>query len=97
LIPLIVKLIDAYSWRTAFVILGAAIIVLGVPFSLAFRHKPEQYGYLPDGAEIIEKPLSAKSESPTHPGEHTAGSMRQALKKFAFWTLTIGFTLQYLV
>ncbi len=51
MIPLLVRLIDVYSWRNAFVILCLALWVIGLPLALLLRHKPEQYGCLPDGVE----------------------------------------------
>ena len=63
MVPVIVKLIDAYEWRSAMAILALGALLIVAPLSLLFRHKPEQYGYLPDGdspASIGEK-LSKKA------------------------------------
>jgi MFS family permease len=49
LLPLIVLLVDACGWRTALVLLGAGMWIIGVPLSLIVRDSPEKYGYLPDG------------------------------------------------
>jgi len=48
-IPFIVRLIDVYQWRTALIILGIGIWVLGIPLVLMVRNNPEDYGYQPDG------------------------------------------------
>ena len=53
-IPLIVWLIDVYGWRTTLIILGLGLWVLGIPLSFVIRDRPEQYGYLPDGASSVE-------------------------------------------
>ena len=92
LIPIIVRLIDSYEWRTAMAILAAGALALIVPLSLLFRHKPEQYGYLPDG----DAPGTAMdntsridlSELPS--GEENIG-VRQALKSRVFWHITLAF------
>lgn len=49
LVPVVTVLIDKYEWRTAMIILGLCTWVIALPLSLLIRHKPEQYGYLPDG------------------------------------------------
>ena len=47
--PLLVWLIGTYQWRTTLVIAGIMVWSLGIPLALVIRHKPEPYGYLPDG------------------------------------------------
>lgn len=49
LVPIVTVLVDKYEWRTAMIILGLSTLVIALPLSLLIRHKPEQYGYLPDG------------------------------------------------
>jgi len=81
LIPLIVWLIDLYQWRTTLFILGLGMWALGIPLSLVIRHRPEQYGYSPDG------------EIPTEPGsihgdlDREEGTFKEALKSGNFWKI----------
>ena len=49
LVPLVTALIDILGWRTAIFTLSLGVWVITLPLSLLVRHKPEQYGYLPDG------------------------------------------------
>ena len=83
LIPLIVWLIDLYQWRTALFILGLGMWALGIPLSFVIRHRPEQYGYSPDG------------EIPTEPGsihgdlEGEEGTFKEALKSGNFWKIGV--------
>jgi MFS family permease len=49
LVPVIVSLTEAYEWRMAIIVLAMGMLVIVLPLSLLFRHKPEHYGYLPDG------------------------------------------------
>ncbi len=49
LIPIIVRLIDAYNWRAALIIMGMGVWILGIPLSLMIRNSPEDYGHQPDG------------------------------------------------
>lgn len=48
--PLIATaLIDASSWRTAYVILGCVTLAGGIPAALLLEHSPQRRGLLPDG------------------------------------------------
>ncbi|MFC1973876.1 MFS transporter [Chloroflexota bacterium] len=49
LVPMVIWLIAQYNWQTTLVILGVGMWIVCLPLSLVVRHKPEQYGYLPDG------------------------------------------------
>ena len=90
LVPVIVALIDTHQWRMAMVILAFGLLALVLPLSLLFRHKPEQYGYLPDGeAKSTVKPDSGLAQSQTV--EFSIGA-KQALKTRAFWHISLAFT-----
>jgi len=84
MMPLLGWLIEHYGWRTTAVMAGVGMWVIVTPMSLFLRHRPEQYGYLPDGV---------KSESELVEGEigEDEGdfSTRQAMKTSAFWVLTL--------
>lgn len=47
-VPLIVWLIDAFEWRTAWIILGLGMWGLGIPLSFVIRDRPEHEGSLSD-------------------------------------------------
>jgi MFS family permease len=55
LVPLIIRFIDLYGWRNAFVIFGVGMWAVGIPLSLVIRDEPEPYGYVPDG-RVSEDP-----------------------------------------
>src|SRR3954471_8632414 len=42
-------LVEAYGWRTCWVILGIGLLFLVVPSALLMRRRPEDYGMIPDG------------------------------------------------
>jgi len=98
LIPVIVRLIDSYEWRTAMVILAIGMLALIVPLSLLFRHKPEQYGYLPDG----DDPGAARTntghidQAASSSSEESIG-VRQALKSSVFWHIALAFVCFHLI
>lgn len=48
-VPLIVKAIDTYGWQDVMMYLAFGALVIGLPLSLLFRSRPEEYGLLPDG------------------------------------------------
>ena len=94
LVPVMVKLIDTYDWRTAMVILAIGVFVIGLPLSLLVRHKPEQYGYLPDGelpSTVIPEADVAAVQAP----KADAG-VKQALKSRAFWHLALALMPQFI-
>ena len=82
LLPLIAVLIDRYQWRGAITILGVVMLLIGMPLSLVVRRRPEQYGYLPDGA---------MATAPLPPGERPDQevTLRAALGTRVFWHLSI--------
>jgi MFS family permease len=86
LIPGIVSLIDAYAWHVALAILALGIVVLVLPLSFVFRHKPEQYGYLPDGKAVDREPLVGTLDQPATSDEVDVRAL-QALKSGTFWRL----------
>ncbi len=89
MVPVLTRLIDAYGWRTVVLFLACGMWALGIPLSLIFRHRPEPYGYLPDGKEG-EHPTDKLGNS-TNQGEIKAG---QALKSRRFWQIASAFALQ---
>lgn len=66
-------LIPAYGWRVSYVIMGAAVIALILPFSLfILRYKPEDKGMLPYGAD----------ENYTEKTDTKAGSQKEKFGDF---------------
>lgn len=92
LIPVIVGLIDLYEWRMTMVILALGILVVGLPLSLLIRHKPEQYGYLPDGEENGAL-VTDNSLAQTQTVQVDIG-VKQVLKSRAFWHIALALTFQ---
>ncbi|MFC2007632.1 MFS transporter [Chloroflexota bacterium] len=83
LVPLITVLVDKFQWRTAMDIVGLGILVVVLPLSLLLRHKPEQYGYLPDGdsSDIV----NGNKLQDTAEKTETSITAKQALRSRAFW------------
>ena len=49
LVPLLSWVITQYGWRNAMLVAGITVFIVATPISLLMRHKPEQYGDVPDG------------------------------------------------
>jgi sugar phosphate permease len=99
LVPVVFKLIDAYGWRESLVISGIGSLIISIPLTFVIKHKPEPYGYTPDGDPV---PAVPKTPDTTIHGldrvepEVNIG-VTQAIKSRTFWHLTLAFTLQYAV
>ncbi len=92
LVPVIVRLIDVYDWRNTMLILAVGMWVTGLPLSLVVRHKPEKYGYLPDG-EQGEPPVPGEGLHTTRTPDADIGAKR-ALTSRAFWHIALAMTFQ---
>jgi len=95
LIPLVVRLIDTFGWRTAIAALGLGILGIGLPLSLLIRHKPEQYGYLPDGAATSAE-IPDGDLAPAQTAKEDIGA-KQALKSSTFWHISLAFMCHFMV
>jgi len=94
LVPVIVWLIDSYGWRSAVVIQGAGMWIMGIPMALLIRDQPEDMGLLPDG----DPPSGPGADTaPRHPGDLRAEiPFRAALTSRPFINLNIVECLRFL-
>jgi MFS family permease len=105
LVPLVAYAVGELGWRETLVIVAVAAWAIGIPLALVMRHKPEQYGYLPDGAVLAGKDDSAKLDELESIGK-TAGedsgyaatglTLRVAVRTKAFWLLAVAFFFQFI-
>ena len=87
-------LADDYGWRTAAFAAGIGVLVLSVPLSAFLRRRPEDYGYLPDGADPSSKRERAKQARAARtplPAREPDMTIRQVLLAASFWLLIMGF------
>jgi len=76
---LIIWLIAWLGWRMAFVSLGGFVFITMVPLGwIFFRHKPEEYGLVPDGEVQVKEVVI-----------ETNWTRSQALGSSAFWIISI--------
>jgi sugar phosphate permease len=85
-------LIGAYGWRSALIMIGVGMWVVGIPSSLIVRQSPEPYGLFPDGEKSPEMPGKNSSDD-DQIGSPQDFSVRQALKTRAFWVIAITMTI----
>ncbi|MFS0781806.1 MFS transporter [Bacillus sp. 1P06AnD] len=79
--PLVNWLITAYSWRTAYLVLGIIIAVMLIPLSIfVVKFSPADKGLTPLGEAI----------SLDHAEGLSGPTFRQTLKSISFWTLGLG-------
>ena len=83
-IQIITALSTAFSWRSAYRILGLTAIPLSLPIFLMVRHKPENVGQLPDGASVRESEELSSSNRDKSSNERK-WSLREIISLPSFW------------
>lgn len=78
-IPLAGWLVPELGWRGTLVVFGLLQLGIALPLhAIVLRRRPEDMGLRPDGDAL-----------PRHEPEHEGSSAREALRKPAFWLLTL--------
>jgi len=95
LVPVIANLVDTYEWQKAIAILTIGLLAICLPLSLLVRHKPEQYGYQPDG-EAENTVVLNTNPSQAETVEANIGT-RQALKSRTFWHIALALLCQAMI
>jgi len=87
LVPLIAWSLNSFGWRTVAMVSGVIILMVGLPAAQLMRHKPEQYGYLPDGQTT---PGISGVGNAAQVSEDSEFTTRQALRTASFWLISVG-------
>ncbi|MEC7836841.1 MAG: MFS transporter [Chloroflexota bacterium] len=95
LVPALGWAIDAYGWRDASILVGVLVILVGFPIAALMRHRPEQYGFLPDGEKVPDQ--SPKESGLVLEGEDADFTAREALQTSSFWYLSLSIMARSLV
>jgi sugar phosphate permease len=95
LVPLVTRIIDTYQWRGAMTIFGLGAWVILLPLSLLVRHRPEQYGYLPDGE--VSRKLDVDEGQTSAQYNEVDVNVKHALKGRVFWHIALGMACHFLV
>jgi len=88
-VPIVIFFLEAYGWRQTAFMSGVAVLVLGLPLVQLVRHRPEDYGEVPDGITLPDATSALHISSV----DFTA---REAMRTRAFWMLSIGHALSLL-
>ncbi len=101
-VPVLAWSITTYGWRPTAFASGILVWAIGIPSALLLRHKPEPYGYLPDGAQ--QAPAAGPSAPDTRQPQTTSPTpasddftVKEALKTPAFWLISGGHAAALLV
>ncbi|MFH0847352.1 MAG: MFS transporter [Chloroflexota bacterium] len=86
LVPLVVKLIDSIGWQKTLLYTTFGFMALGIPLSLVFRGRPEDYEPVPDGREVAPAGVSRHRRV-----AEVSASVSEALRTRVFWT--VGFSI----
>lgn len=86
-VPIIAWFIDAFGWRIAFRAMGVVVFFVGLPVASVMRHRPEQYGMLPDGDQEPEQSDQA-TEGAGGEDEPNFTAL-EALRTRTFWYFVI--------
>lgn len=85
LVPIVTVLIDTLEWRMAMILVGIGMLVIVLPLSFLVRHKPEPYGYEPDGERInLSGDIGRQNSKPIDEMNLT---VKQAIRGRTFWQL----------
>ncbi|MBI4297237.1 MAG: MFS transporter [Chloroflexi bacterium] len=96
IVPAVAWSVTTHGWRVTALASGFVVWLIGIPLSLLLRHKPEKYGYLPDG----DRPASSEGRQQEYLTANPAPqataqaddsfSTMEALRTRAFWLISMG-------
>jgi len=78
--PIANWLISSYGWRTSYIVVGVAALVLVVLAAQVLKYDPKQVGQLPYGESELEVVASSQD---------TGFSLKEALRAWQFWVIGI--------
>ncbi len=89
-VPAVAWSLATYGWRATAFASGVIVLAAGIPLSLVFRRRPEDYGEVVDGEPAPPREdtdAAAAADARSDAGDFTA---REALRTPAFWLLSLG-------
>ncbi len=93
LVPALGWAVERFGWRDAAMFVGIGLIAVGIPIASVMRHRPEQYGYYPDG----KAPDGTAAQRPSQADLSQDFTAREALGTSSFWFLSLSITARSLV
>jgi len=95
-VPLVAWALAAFGWRATAFGSGIAVIVLCLPLSFVFKHRPEDIGEVVDGIGSTSSGSSSMANGENEDGTRDF-TAREALRTQAFWLLSLGHAFALLV
>lgn len=80
---------NQFAWRGAFLGLGLVMLVVGVSLALIIRHRPEEYGYFPNGKLPVAGEGGGTITEQGDRIQEISLTLREALKTRAFCLLSV--------
>ena len=103
MVPLVGWLVDVISWRTTCVLLGASVLLVGLPLSLVVRHRPEDHGLFPDGDAPLSSTAAESARSTEGALAQRSGllsgaefTLAEAIRTRAWWLLGLAMAMRNL-
>ncbi len=98
LLPVLGWWISVHGWRSAAIASGVLILTVGLPLAMVMRHRPEDYGLLPDGSSAANTaPNVSRGTSRPRPVSGPEIGGLQSLKTTQFWFLGASLSLRAIV
>jgi MFS family permease len=89
------RLVDAYGWRPTVQGLAFGVLVIVLPLAMLLRHKPQQYGYLPDGD--AQRTVETSAGKVAVQVKEYGLTIQEAVKTRTFWIMAVMFVCQHLM
>jgi len=97
-VPLVAWSLVNNGWRATAFGSGVLILVVGLPLVQLMRRRPEDYGYLPDGARLAPAAEAEPASNFSLAGLQRADfTTREALHSASFWYLSLAHSLAMFV
>ena len=92
LTPVVVLALTRVGWRWTAFLSGLIVLLVGLPMAQLVRHRPEPYGYLPDGDGPRPRDRAAlrSGGAPVWRVEAVDFTVREAMRTPAFWYIALG-------
>ncbi|MBI4310896.1 MAG: MFS transporter [Chloroflexi bacterium] len=98
IVPLVNWMVETLGWRGAFRVIGLIVFVVGLPLAAIMRHRPEQYGMLPDGDDPATAPAKDAARANGSESAEAAGEADftawEALRTPTFWYFAISVSIR---
>ncbi|MFC1945715.1 MFS transporter [Chloroflexota bacterium] len=97
LIPVITALITWLGWRDTMLVFAGGAVVFLIPLTLVLRHRPEQYGHLPDGGNAERAAAKSVGETETNRADIISDIPAGPTSWRPFWIIAIAGSCQFFI